>query len=185
MSENNQEVKKKGSILVPVLAVITICSVAFSMMQTVYILRLASGSIGNMTYAQTPEEQEVSVSREAPEVSPVADPEFSLEHAASVTDPNKPTLSTVEIVNRVSPATVSVYVMGQTMTSSNAPVFTGTGFIVSENGYVVTNRHVVEEAEDPESGYSLIVVVPGYEIPIEAQVVGSDIQTDIAVLKLG
>ena len=184
MSENNQEVKKKGSILVPVLAVITICSVAFSMMQTVYILRLASGSIGNMTYAQTPEEQDESVSREAPEVSPVADPEFSLEHAASVTDPNKPTLSTVEIVNRVSPATVSVYVMGQTMTSSNAPVFTGTGFIVSENGYVVTNRHVVEEAEDPESGYSLTVVVPGYEIPIEAQVVGSDIQTDIAVLKL-
>lgn len=184
MSENNQEVKKKGSILVPVLAVITICSVAFSMMQTVYILRLASGSIGNMTYAQTPEEQEESVSREAPEASPVADPEFSLEHAASVTDPNKPTLSTVEIVNRVSPATVSVYVMGQTMTSSNAPVFTGTGFIVSENGYVVTNRHVVEEAEDPESGYSLMVVVPGYEIPIEAQVVGSDIQTDIAVLKL-
>ena len=184
MSENNQEVKKKGSILVPVLAVITICSVAFSMMQTVYILRLASGSIGNMTYAQTQEEQEESVSREAPEVSPVADPEFALEHAASVTDPNKPTLSTVEIVNRVSPATVSVYVMGQTMTSSNAPVFTGTGFIVSENGYVVTNRHVVEEAEDPESGYSLIVVVPGYEIPIEAQVVGSDIQTDIAVLKL-
>lgn len=184
MSENNKEVKKKGNILVPVLAIITISSVAFSMLQTVYILRLASGSVGNMTYAQNQTEPEEREPREEPEVSPVADPEFSLEHAASVTDPNKTTLSTVEIVSLVSPATVSVYVMGQTATSDNAPIFTGTGFIVSENGFMVTNRHVVEDAEDPESGYSLLVVVPGYEIPVSAQVVGTDVQTDIAVLKL-
>lgn len=184
MSENNKEVKKKGNILVPVLAIMTISSIAFSMLQTVYILRLASGSVGNMTYAQNQAEPEEREPREEPEVSPVADPEFSLEHAASVTDPNKTTLSTVEIVSLVSPATVSVYVMGQTATSDNAPIFTGTGFIVSETGFMVTNRHVVEDVVDPESGYSLLVVVPGYEIPVSAQVVGTDVQTDIAVLKL-
>ena len=182
MEETNK--KNKKNLFVPVLCAITLCSVLFSAFQTVYIIRLASGSVGNFSYMRGQEEEQIPVpEREEadPTVSPVANPEFSLEHAASVTDPNKTTLSTTEIVTLVSPATVSVYVMTE-VNGSTTPVYTGSGFFVSADGYVVTNRHVVEELED-DSGYSVLVMVPGYDIPVEAELVGSDIQTDIAVLK--
>ena len=159
MEETNKKNKNRG-LLVPILCIITVSSVVFSALQTVYILKLASGSVGNYAYMRGEPEEETASTREdtEPEVSPLANPEFSLEHAASVTDPNKPTLSTVEIVNSVSPATISVYVMAQMSNGSTTPAFTG-------------------------SGYSILIVVPGYDVPIEAEVVGSDIQTDIAVLK--
>ncbi len=176
--------KKKSGWLVPILAIITVCSVLFSMLQTVYILRLASGSVGNMTYRSgLPESEEAEREDDDEiEVSPLANPEFSLENAASVTDPNKETLSTTEIVRLVSPATVTVYVMG-TVNNVSAPVFAGTGFFVSGDGYLVTNEHVISDVTT-DSGFSIIVDVPGYDIPIDAELVGSDVQTDIAVLKV-
>lgn len=186
MSENNEKSQKKNTgMLVPILAIITIGCVIFSALQTVYIIRLASGEVGNMSYAQgtqSSEEGEGSNEETQMTVSPVADPEFSLEHAASVTDPNKTTLSTTEIVQQVSPAVVSVYVM-EHVGGTTSPLFTGSGFIVSSEGYVVTNEHVVTEVSEG-ADYDIIVVVPGYDIPIDATLVGTDVQTDIAVLKL-
>jgi serine protease Do len=186
MSENNEKSQKKNTgMLVPILAIITIGCVIFSALQTVYIIRLASGEVGNMSYAQgtqSREEGEGSGEEAQMTVSPVADPEFSLEHAASVTDPNKTTLSTTEIVQQVSPAVVSVYVM-EHVGDTTSPLFTGSGFIVSSEGYVVTNEHVVTEVSEG-ADYDIIVVVPGYDIPIDATLVGTDVQTDIAVLKL-
>lgn len=186
MSENNEKSQKKNTgMLVPILAIITIGCVIFSALQTVYIIRLASGEVGNMSYAQgtqSREESEGSNEETQMAVSPVADPEFSLEHAASVTDPNKTTLSTTEIVQQVSPAVVSVYVM-EHVGDTTSPLFSGSGFIVSSEGYVVTNEHVVTEVSEG-ADYDIIVVVPGYDIPIDATLVGTDVQTDIAVLKL-
>lgn len=55
---------------------------------------------------------------------------------------------------------------------------TGTGFIVNESGYIVTNAHVI-------SGGKLIkVTVEGYDEPMTAKVVSSDSDLDIAVLKI-
>jgi serine protease Do len=53
----------------------------------------------------------------------------------------------------------------------------GSGFIVSEDGYVVTNNHVVDRARDIE------VILEGGE-KYKAEVVGKDPKTDIAVLKI-
>jgi serine protease Do len=53
----------------------------------------------------------------------------------------------------------------------------GSGLIVSEDGYVVTNNHVVDRARDIE------VVLDGGE-KYKAEVVGKDPKTDIAVLKI-
>jgi serine protease Do len=53
----------------------------------------------------------------------------------------------------------------------------GSGFIVSEDGYILTNAHVVNGAEHVEVLFS-----DGKKVV--AQVVGADVNTDIAVLKV-
>ena len=54
---------------------------------------------------------------------------------------------------------------------------TGSGFILTDNGYVVTNHHVVEGAVS-------VSVIMSTEEEYEATVVGSDAMNDIAVLKI-
>jgi serine protease Do len=53
----------------------------------------------------------------------------------------------------------------------------GSGFIISPDGYVVTNNHVVAEAEE-------IDVVMNDERQMTAELVGTDPATDIALLKI-
>ncbi len=53
----------------------------------------------------------------------------------------------------------------------------GSGFIISADGYVVTNNHVVERAEDIK-----VILEDGTEF--KAEVIGKDTKTDLAVLKI-
>ncbi|MCP5051793.1 MAG: serine peptidase, partial [bacterium] len=53
----------------------------------------------------------------------------------------------------------------------------GSGFIVSRDGYVVTNNHVIQEAEE-------IVVRLGDRREFIAEIVGIDERSDLAVLKI-
>jgi serine protease Do len=55
---------------------------------------------------------------------------------------------------------------------------TGSGVIASADGLVLTNHHVVERAEKVE------VSVPGRKQPYRAEVLGTDKQTDLAVLRI-
>ena len=53
----------------------------------------------------------------------------------------------------------------------------GSGFFIRQDGYIVTNHHVVENARE------VTVTLKGGE-QLEAEIVGSDEQTDLAVLKV-
>ncbi|MBK6972254.1 MAG: DegQ family serine endoprotease [Sterolibacteriaceae bacterium] len=53
----------------------------------------------------------------------------------------------------------------------------GSGFIVSEDGYLLTNAHVVADAEE-------VIVKLGDKRDFKAKVIGSDRRTDVAVLKI-
>jgi serine protease Do len=53
----------------------------------------------------------------------------------------------------------------------------GSGFVISSDGHVITNKHVVEDAEE-------IHVVFGERTNVPARLVGRDPATDIAVLKV-
>jgi serine protease Do len=57
----------------------------------------------------------------------------------------------------------------------------GSGFIVDREGYILTNRHVVEGAD--EINVTLATQRPG-ERPYTAKLVGRDARTDIALLKI-
>lgn len=53
----------------------------------------------------------------------------------------------------------------------------GTGFIIGEDGYIVTNNHIVEKAVD-------VKVTTHQEKEYKAEVVGTDPRTDVALLKV-
>ncbi|MBN1350659.1 trypsin-like peptidase domain-containing protein [candidate division KSB1 bacterium] len=53
----------------------------------------------------------------------------------------------------------------------------GSGFIISPDGFIITNEHVVSQATE------IIVTLPGGE-KYQAQIVGSDYPSDIALLKI-
>lgn len=57
------------------------------------------------------------------------------------------------------------------------PLGIGSGFIISEDGYVVTNHHVIEGADE-----IVVTLTDGTEY--EAEVKGRDPKTDLALLKL-
>ncbi|GGA93518.1 putative periplasmic serine endoprotease DegP-like protein [Brucella endophytica] len=57
------------------------------------------------------------------------------------------------------------------------PVAQGSGFFISDDGYIVTNNHVVADG----NAYS-VVLQDGTELP--AKLVGTDPRTDLAVLKV-
>ncbi len=54
----------------------------------------------------------------------------------------------------------------------------GSGFIISKDGYILTNEHVIDGAD------KITVTVTGYATPFTAQLVGSDYDKDLAVLKI-
>ncbi|GGK65601.1 S1C family serine protease [Ornithinimicrobium pekingense] len=56
----------------------------------------------------------------------------------------------------------------------------GSGFVIREDGYVLTNHHVIAAST---TGGGITVTLPGEE-PVRAEVVGSDPAYDIAVLKV-
>ncbi|MCH9617523.1 MAG: hypothetical protein SP1CHLAM9_08400 [Chlamydiia bacterium] len=56
----------------------------------------------------------------------------------------------------------------------------GSGFIVSENGYIITNNHVIEGASE----IKVEITKDGKEKEYQAELVGCDPRTDIAILKI-
>lgn len=124
-----------------------------------------------------PGQNDPQVSEQSPEVEP------DVESEQVNIDPNRsyPTLeqlatpedamSLPDIYDKVSPSVVGV---SCTLNRSTA---TGTGIIISEDGYIITNAHVVEDAVS-------VIIVDQDMNEYDAVVIGADAQTDLAVLKI-
>jgi Do/DeqQ family serine protease len=54
----------------------------------------------------------------------------------------------------------------------------GSGFIMSQDGYILTNEHVIDGAQ------KITVTIQGFSQPLPARVVGADYDLDLAVLKV-
>lgn len=105
-----------------------------------------------------------------------------------------------DIVEKVSPAVVRIETRSVSSAGSVNPFFNdpffkeffgfdlpdipqvqqglGSGFIFDERGYILTNDHVVRGAD------SIQIVLEDEKEPIKAEVVGSDYNMDLAVLKI-
>ncbi|MCX7571827.1 trypsin-like peptidase domain-containing protein [Tumebacillus sp. DT12] len=88
----------------------------------------------------------------------------------------------VEAVNKIKPAVVGVLNLQKTQdffgrTSAEQTAGTGSGVIYDKEGYIITNNHVVEGADNVE------VAMPDGE-HVKAKVIGTDPLTDLAVIKV-
>ncbi len=185
----------KRSIVMPLVFSIALALLfLYSLAQSFYIVRLnkkisattvPSESAVESSDESMPEESvEPTESDEPDETNEDGQPWFSIDKGASATDPNRKALKTTDIVAQASPATIPVYIMKGTGSSAKKAA-SGTGFIISSNpGYIVTNAHVVQYATKSPDSYSVTVLLPDDQDPIHADIVGTDVQTDIAVLKV-
>ena len=89
------------------------------------------------------------------------------------------TLTVPEIAKKVRPSVVGIisYSPSTSLETLGQPSGEGSGVVMTEDGYIITNAHVVAGAER-------VVVVTDNEKEINAIIVGSDTKTDIAVLKI-
>ena len=99
--------------------------------------------------------------------------------------------TTIYAANKVLPSMVSISVeyqvsyMGRSQTVSGS----GSGVIISEDGYILTNNHVISSTDSSafyqvSDATSVKVTIYGDETEYTAEIVGTDSQTDLAVLKI-
>jgi putative serine protease PepD len=87
---------------------------------------------------------------------------------------NAPAGSIESVAQKLSPSVVELQVSGQSQAGE------GSGFVISTDGYILTNNHVVEVAAN--GGQIQAVFQDGKKAP--AKVIGRDPTTDIAVVKV-
>ncbi|HVL51541.1 MAG TPA: trypsin-like peptidase domain-containing protein, partial [Actinomycetota bacterium] len=85
-----------------------------------------------------------------------------------------------DVVRKVSPSVVAIFTQGlssdfffETVPTRGA----GTGIVASEEGHILTNAHVVEDAQQIR-----VLLTDGRELA--AELIGSDVTTDLAVIKV-
>lgn len=86
-----------------------------------------------------------------------------------------------DIVEQLQPAIVSILVQQVSKDQSDTPVVknvsAGSGFIITKDGYIVTNNHVIEQGNQ-------FIVIDSQELEYNAEFVGTNTIMDIAVLKI-
>ena len=89
--------------------------------------------------------------------------------------PSTDALTIPQICEKVEDSVVSIIVT--VMSGEQITQGSGTGIVLSEDGYISTNAHVVSSA-------TTVKVVLSDATEYEAEIIGSDTRTDIAVLKI-
>lgn len=113
-------------------------------------------------------------------------------------DTGSTALSTEDIVEKSLPSVVGIesefnvpnpsgsyyYGFGGNMPSLSEATSTGTGVIITEDGYVVTNAHVIYDSQYGSGLSEKISVLVSDGESYDAEVIGYDTDCDIAVLKI-
>ena len=176
-----QRPRKKRSGLLAVLVVLALLTGAVSWAANVLDLRVDLRQI--LRPEQTGEPMTAEPISELPQESLPAESDAETEVGSSlpvVRSPesveNRPAkesdaLSLQQIYEKVSPSVASISCVHQSGTG------TGSGIVMSRDGHVITNYHVIENAQ------RIYVLLDG-NLSYEAELVGGDETTDIAVLKV-
>lgn len=160
------------------LAVVLCCAITSAASLGVFVVMIQNGVI-NVQSSEASSNAAFTISR-------VVNGDTSSDTSAS-SDGTVSAMSDQDIAAKLTPSVVCIqnyqvtqnygFMQTDTSDSSVSPASEGSGIIMSEDGYIITNAHVVEGAT------SLKVMTSDGET-YEAQLVGSDTVTDLAVVKI-
>lgn len=171
--------KKHGSKFgLKLLAVVLCCAITSAASLGVFVVMIQNGVI-NVQSSEASSNAAFTISR-------VVNGDTSSDTSAS-SDGTVSAMSDQDIAVKLTPSVVCIqnyqvtqnygFMQTDTSDSSVSPASEGSGIIMSEDGYIITNAHVVEGAT------SLKVMTSDGET-YEAQLIGSDTVTDLAVVKI-
>lgn len=107
--------------------------------------------------------------------------------------------TTISIANKVLPSVVGIevsfdvqanYPTFYARTQSTTSKASGSGVIISNDGYILTNNHIINTSASSTSYYTVsdanevLIYIYGEDEPLKAEIIGSDSVTDLAVLKV-
>lgn len=160
------------------LAVVLCCAITSAASLGVFVVMIQNGVIN----VQSPE----ASSNAAFTISRVVNGDTSSDTSAS-SDGTVSAMSDQDIAEKLTPSVVCIqnyqvtqnygFMQTDTSDSSVSPASEGSGIIMSEDGYIITNAHVVE-------GATSLKVMTSDGKTYEAQLIGSDTVTDLAVVKI-
>lgn len=171
--------KKHGSKFgLKLLAVVLCCAITSAASLGAFVVMIQNGVI-NVQSSEASSNAAFTISR-------VVNGDTSSDTSAS-SDGTVSAMSDQDIAAKLTPSVVCIqnyqvtqnygFMQTDTSDSSVSPASEGSGIIMSEDGYIITNAHVVEGAT------SLKVMTSDGET-YEAQLIGSDTVTDLAVVKI-
>ncbi|HIT94936.1 MAG TPA: trypsin-like peptidase domain-containing protein [Candidatus Faecivivens stercoripullorum] len=161
----------------------------FAIIVTVLLVITTTVLLGLTVSSQQPLESQLSVTTETssevsesssmqrPDQDEIEVPELNItshaEEDTYISSDGK--LTTTQIHEKVRPSVVGIlnYSAENSLTADSS----GSGIIVSSDGYILTNAHVI-------SGAANLVVVLDNNEEYAAQLIGSDVSTDLAVIKI-
>ena len=169
--------KKHGSKFgLKLLAVVLCCAITSAASLGVFVVMIQNGVI-NVQSSEASSNAAFTISR-------VVNGDTSSDTSS---DGTVSAMSDQDIAAKLTPSVVCIqnyqvtqnygFMQTDTSDSSVSPASEGSGIIMSEDGYIITNAHVVEGAT------SLKVMTSDGET-YEAQLIGSDTVTDLAVVKI-
>lgn len=162
----NEPVKKKRNFkpfLIVLAVTLTIgISIVGSSLITMHIVKSQVGITASKQDMINPDGPTIDISNSG--ISDTSLPENTGDTPTKLTVP--------QIATKVNPSVVGI--KSQSLSGSYA---TGTGIIMSSDGYIVTNNHVIEFAD-------IYTVVLDTGKQYNAELIGADVKTDLAVLKI-
>jgi len=167
-----QKVRKPKTWLVVITtALITsmlCCVFTAALLHVPYVRERLSSSVSTIIY------------RDGADMRPKADVSI-LTNQTGTSDARGTVLSVVEIAQEVGPAVVGIVCEGQygsdIFLTPSIGSSSGSGIIISGDGYILTNAHVVDKANK-------ITVILSTQKEYTATVIGKDSKTDLAVIKI-
>ena len=102
--------------------------------------------------------------------------------------------TSIAVANKVLPSIVGIsidYTVNSMFGQSSTAKASGSGIIISEDGYILTNNHVINSSSSNNNSYYQITEANNLKVTLynddteyDAKVIGSDSQTDLAVIKI-
>lgn len=102
--------------------------------------------------------------------------------------------TSIAVANKVLPSIVGIsidYTVNSMFGQSSTAKASGSGIIISEDGYILTNNHVINSSSSNGNSYYQITEANNLKVTLynddteyDAKVIGSDSQTDLAVIKI-